>query len=477
MSSALVVVSGYVFFFSSRRRHTRLQGDWSSDVCSSDLSGSNGVPPPAVTKDKRAAWSVNPGSPGRCGDWALRSASWRNSRRARPPCNPLRSAPSRARASKLTCAAAYANNATMLVSTMATRTSSRVNPETRLTPRKVPSRQRCLSSHVGGPRPIADEAHHRAGSAELAGTLPEEGSPARSLGPPLHLQIPRRSQPVRIRPLHVGPRRAALRGGRGRGHHELEISTASHGVRISQVSGSSATALAVEALRTSNAQLPSGDTMSVTGAARNGSRRPAASVPSSGFAPPSRRHWPVRSIVRWGTSPRRAAASRALATRSLRVAACWCGASSAGATSAAASPIRISTTSISTSVNPGRARVGRAIHPSCPPIKATSKTRGGLAPAAPLVTFTPKPLQVPWQHTVRATPDRADLARQPLGIERQRAQELRCTARLPHMLEPRGELNQGRLAEGRAHEADAYGHTEHEAHRHVDDGVAHDRRR
>src|SRR5215467_11842465 len=28
------------FFCSSRRRHTRLQGDWSSDVCSSDL------PPP-----------------------------------------------------------------------------------------------------------------------------------------------------------------------------------------------------------------------------------------------------------------------------------------------------------------------------------------------------------------------------------------------------------------------------------------------
>src|SRR5205807_6231538 len=28
-----------IFFFSSRRRHTRLQGDWSSDVCSSDLAG------------------------------------------------------------------------------------------------------------------------------------------------------------------------------------------------------------------------------------------------------------------------------------------------------------------------------------------------------------------------------------------------------------------------------------------------------
>src|SRR5256885_11486668 len=27
----------YLFFFSSRRRHTILQGDWSSDVCSSDL--------------------------------------------------------------------------------------------------------------------------------------------------------------------------------------------------------------------------------------------------------------------------------------------------------------------------------------------------------------------------------------------------------------------------------------------------------
>src|SRR5437762_14390317 len=27
------------FFFSSRRRHTRYIGDWSSDVCSSDLDG------------------------------------------------------------------------------------------------------------------------------------------------------------------------------------------------------------------------------------------------------------------------------------------------------------------------------------------------------------------------------------------------------------------------------------------------------
>src|SRR5207248_4437638 len=30
-------LSFYCFFFSSRRRHTRSYGDWSSDVCSSDL--------------------------------------------------------------------------------------------------------------------------------------------------------------------------------------------------------------------------------------------------------------------------------------------------------------------------------------------------------------------------------------------------------------------------------------------------------
>src|SRR5699024_11868820 len=33
-----VVVFVFFFFFSSRRRHTRSKRDWSSDVCSSDLS-------------------------------------------------------------------------------------------------------------------------------------------------------------------------------------------------------------------------------------------------------------------------------------------------------------------------------------------------------------------------------------------------------------------------------------------------------
>src|SRR5437867_1104447 len=36
------------FFFSSRRRHTRSYGDWSSDVCSSDL-------PRLSKREKRAA--------------------------------------------------------------------------------------------------------------------------------------------------------------------------------------------------------------------------------------------------------------------------------------------------------------------------------------------------------------------------------------------------------------------------------------
>src|SRR5688500_3954106 len=47
MVHIFVVVKSYLFlfFFSSRRRHTSLQGDWSSDVCSSDL-----VPVPVNVK-------------------------------------------------------------------------------------------------------------------------------------------------------------------------------------------------------------------------------------------------------------------------------------------------------------------------------------------------------------------------------------------------------------------------------------------
>src|SRR5256885_16915062 len=40
-------------FFSSRRRHTRLQGDWSSDVCSSDLG--RALPVAGIAGDQQAA--------------------------------------------------------------------------------------------------------------------------------------------------------------------------------------------------------------------------------------------------------------------------------------------------------------------------------------------------------------------------------------------------------------------------------------
>src|SRR5690625_5539792 len=46
-----------MFFFSSRRRHTRWPRDWSSDVCSSDLkfTGSGGTLEETVTKNNLEA--------------------------------------------------------------------------------------------------------------------------------------------------------------------------------------------------------------------------------------------------------------------------------------------------------------------------------------------------------------------------------------------------------------------------------------
>src|SRR5438093_3069693 len=40
-----LIQASAVFFFSSRRRHTRLVSDWSSDVCSSDLAAGREPPP------------------------------------------------------------------------------------------------------------------------------------------------------------------------------------------------------------------------------------------------------------------------------------------------------------------------------------------------------------------------------------------------------------------------------------------------
>src|SRR5437764_7819733 len=42
IKECLELLDAVVFFFSSRRRHTRYIGDWSSDVCSSDLTRNPG---------------------------------------------------------------------------------------------------------------------------------------------------------------------------------------------------------------------------------------------------------------------------------------------------------------------------------------------------------------------------------------------------------------------------------------------------
>src|SRR5688572_32442121 len=50
-----VFFSFFFFFFSSRRRHTRFDCDWSSDVCSSDLDARHISQPPAIQHDSSRA--------------------------------------------------------------------------------------------------------------------------------------------------------------------------------------------------------------------------------------------------------------------------------------------------------------------------------------------------------------------------------------------------------------------------------------
>src|SRR5258706_822747 len=68
--------------FSSRRRHTRLVSDWSSDVCSSDL----GQPPSSVTRRARAYGARAPAGargPSRARRPPCRDATHRRPRSAR----------------------------------------------------------------------------------------------------------------------------------------------------------------------------------------------------------------------------------------------------------------------------------------------------------------------------------------------------------------------------------------------------------
>src|SRR5438876_7533298 len=71
----------FFFFFSSRRRHTRWTGDWSSDVCSSDLEVGDEQKreDPSVTELQRRWPRACPGSDG----WPYRSEIGRASCRER----------------------------------------------------------------------------------------------------------------------------------------------------------------------------------------------------------------------------------------------------------------------------------------------------------------------------------------------------------------------------------------------------------
>src|SRR5437660_9636160 len=75
----------FFFFFSSRRRHTRWPRDWSSDVCSSDLSrrGQRGGGRDAVTDTDRSLDADGNGHRhGRVhGARASAAARWRNPQR------------------------------------------------------------------------------------------------------------------------------------------------------------------------------------------------------------------------------------------------------------------------------------------------------------------------------------------------------------------------------------------------------------
>src|SRR5438876_7237812 len=69
----------FFFFFSSRRRHTRWTGDWSSDVCSSDLLDAR----PGVLRRRARADDAGRGARS-LGDRAARARAPRRTRAARP---------------------------------------------------------------------------------------------------------------------------------------------------------------------------------------------------------------------------------------------------------------------------------------------------------------------------------------------------------------------------------------------------------
>src|SRR3989475_2551916 len=91
MRRRFVLLSCFFFFFSSRRRHTRFDCDWSSDVCSSDLTGSCLCYADCSVTHDQSAVKVHGVFPSRCGHPAsspepqIRRAVRQDSRSIIPP--------------------------------------------------------------------------------------------------------------------------------------------------------------------------------------------------------------------------------------------------------------------------------------------------------------------------------------------------------------------------------------------------------
>src|SRR5262249_59114776 len=80
-------VAGSLFFFSSRRRHTRLVSDWSSDVCSSDLVEISLPPMPCVRMGSaRMSDTGMRGSSDAIGSWKTMFTSRSEERRVGKEC-------------------------------------------------------------------------------------------------------------------------------------------------------------------------------------------------------------------------------------------------------------------------------------------------------------------------------------------------------------------------------------------------------
>src|SRR5207248_8351522 len=82
------------FFFSSRRRHTRSYGDWSSDVCSSDLSARATADSTGTLRPSRLGeTSIFVRSKRSATGWSKASVTaWAAASAAKPPiCTPARS--------------------------------------------------------------------------------------------------------------------------------------------------------------------------------------------------------------------------------------------------------------------------------------------------------------------------------------------------------------------------------------------------